>query len=276
MKQACIKFDWITFRINPDKTDKNYWNPKFNEYEIDTLIYELLGLNPNLFVPVKGRLSYFKGRYFNNITVLYDGTEEMGVCFVITGKGVNYLYSLDFDFKALFMKINSFKSNISRLDVSLDLFNNEIDYTELHRCIKEHQYVTRWRGEFQVITEYNNHFLNCPGYTFNFGSRYSECMLRIYNKAYEQGLFDEYWCRMELELKRTTAIAFIDTWLDEPTNNTLFSSFGFLVNDFIRFVERREGTSDWTRTQTLPILDWWQNIMDMFNSESHNFTTCTI
>jgi len=100
--------------------------------------------------------------------------------------------------------------SISRLDLSVDDHGARFfTLQELDALVRSGQCSTHFRN----FTSYVNRCINTGevlGYTLNFGSRTSECFLRVYDKQLEQNakrkdgkepLLTDPWVRWELELK---------------------------------------------------------------------------
>lgn len=250
-----VRFDWLTFTVPSDSFER-----------INDLVYDVFGLEYELFVPCRGRYGYQKGMFHENITILTDGGRDfMGVCFEISGKGCSYLYFLDgFDFKDIFKKINSFGGNISRLDVALDCFDNELDYDVIRDEIAKHNYCSKWR-KARVITSYG---VNGIGFDAEFGSRRSDIMLRIYDKKVESGSDRDYWCRLELQFRHDLAYGFADTYLNED-EYTFFDKFAGVLSYYLRFIDRIYVKD----TDKCPTLPWWDEFLEKITSRKCNFTT---
>lgn len=145
----------------------------------------------------KGGLGYKKQKFFNNIRLYYDGNVGMGLHVVVSGQGCRYLESQG---KNLFDMIDYLYSldniNLSRLDLALDT-----DFDILSKVLQSIQkdfYSSKSRN-IKVISSLTDSKLKAD--TLYIGSRSSLLMVRIYNKAIEQGV-DYVWYRVEIVLKK--------------------------------------------------------------------------
>lgn len=145
----------------------------------------------------KGGLGYKKQKFFNNIRIYYDGNVGMGIHIVISGQGCRYLESQG---KNLFDMLDYLYSldniNLSRLDLALD---TDFDIlSKVLQSIQKDLYSSKSRS-IKVISSLTDSNLQAD--TLYIGSRSSLLMVRIYNKAIEQGV-DYPWFRVEIVLKK--------------------------------------------------------------------------
>jgi phage replication initiation protein len=145
----------------------------------------------------KGGLGYKKQKFFNNIRIYYDGNVGMGIHIVISGQGCRYLESQG---KNLFEMLDYLYSldniNLSRLDLALD---TDFDIlSKVLQSIQKDLYSSKSRN-IKVISSLTDSKLKAN--TIYIGSRSSLLMVRIYNKAIEQGV-DYPWFRVEIVLKK--------------------------------------------------------------------------
>lgn len=145
----------------------------------------------------KGGLGYKKQKFFNNIRIYYDGNVGMGIHIVISGQGCRYLESQG---KNLFEMLDYLYSldniNLSRLDLALD---TDFDILSMVlQSIQKDLYSSKSRN-IKVISSLTDSKLKAD--TIYIGSRSSLLMVRIYNKAIEQGV-DYPWFRVEIVLKK--------------------------------------------------------------------------
>ena len=145
----------------------------------------------------KGGLGYKKQKFFNNIRLFYDGNVGMGLHIVISGQGCRYLESQG---KNLFEMIDYLYSldniNLSRLDLALD---TDFDIlSKVLQSIQKDLYSSKSRN-IKIISSLTDSKLKAD--TLYIGSRSSLLMVRIYNKAIEQGV-NYVWYRVEIVLKK--------------------------------------------------------------------------
>ena len=236
----------------------------------DILLF--LNLNYNDFEPTgrgaRGYKQMLKCKHAD-ITILYDGTPNMGTHCEITSKGFYFamcsffkplLVSTPFNSTALdipfdFTHITYFlgqlvkrAKNISRLDLAIDDYTDDyftldslLDLVQSGRCISKFK---SFKYEFSKKIG----SLDYTGKTIYFGSRQSNVFLRVYDKALEQKVSNNMkWVRWEFELKNDMAINSINSILKFKSLPTFVFS---LLNTYLRFInldnERRTRCSTYS------------------------------
>lgn len=163
------------------------------------------------------------------IRVLYNGNENMGIHFDVTGSAMSEFYKVYYDgcfniptpwdtlaidlsldvVKSLFNKILEL-GHITRLDLAIDN-KKHLFYSvkELHEILELQRCVSKWRN-WKFVEEKDTSG-TCSGRTIYLGSRQSDIMLRVYDKELEQNKkypdkehpkhVNHKWVRWELELK---------------------------------------------------------------------------
>lgn len=183
--ESRILVDWLQF------TFKDFIEP--------AQAREYLGINNIDFVELnKGGLGYKKQAIGENIRIFWDGNAGMGVHLQISGQGCRTLESRDINlWSLLFYMAQDERVNITRLDIAVDL-----DYKILHKFIKnitDGRYISKNR-QIKVYNSVQDKQLKAE--TLYLGSRQSKCLIRVYDKAVEQGLTDgTIWERIEIQLK---------------------------------------------------------------------------
>lgn len=171
----------------------------------------------------KGGLGYKKQKFFNNIRIYYDGNVGMGIHIVISGQGCRYLESQG---KNLFDMLDYLYSveniNLSRLDIALDTDINIL--SKVLKSIEKGLYSSKSRN-IKVISSLTDSKLQAD--TLYIGSRSSLLMVRIYNKALEQGV-DFEWYRIEIVLKKDR----IEMAVPFLRQNVSYAFAGILTNYF--------------------------------------------
>ena len=193
-----------------------------------------------------------------NIRVLYNGNENMGIHFDISGSAVSEFYrvyyescydistpwgTLAIDFSldvvnSLFSKILKM-GHITRLDLAIDN-KHDLFYSvkELHDILDCQRFVSKWRS-WRYVEEKETSGV-CSGRSIYFGSRSSDIMLRVYDKELEQNKkypnkdhlkhVNYKWVRWELELKNERANMAIDKLINGVSVGEL--AIGILSNYF--------------------------------------------
>ncbi|MEG1822880.1 MAG: replication initiation factor domain-containing protein [Clostridiales bacterium] len=240
-----IIFDWLTFST-----------------KIHTLggVIELLGLENVSFLEQNGRYGYKKSIFFSNISILYDGNDDMGICVDISGQGCRtFEHYSSSNWDSLFNVILSeYKDiTISRLDVAYDEEENLLDINTICDDTANYRYVSKFRNHRVIY--------GTEGNSVEFGSRSSDIMLRIYDKKAEQeskGLeVNQHWVRVELQLRRERATAFISSYLSGQIIGLLFRG---ILRNYLRFVDLEECS----RNTNCPMKKYWQIFLDSCNAIS--------
>lgn len=183
-------------------------NPMKTTTAIDWLSYTVKKALPNspIYPPycwaqghaVDGNLGYTEGwELENGIRILtnYD-RPEMGHHVIMSGKALSKLTAAGVDLFGLLDDVMKIGGRIRRLDLALDIHDSGANVSEFVEAFRAKSAVTAVRS-FHEVKGLNEE----DGHTAYFGSRTSEKMVRIYDKAAEQGLLPFSWLRVEAELK---------------------------------------------------------------------------
>lgn len=241
----CI-IDWLEFTIH--------------ELDEDETIKQVLKLNPADFMLLpKGRYGYRGQKASGHISVLYNGTEEMGVHVILSGKGCRE-YEAYSTLLELMDRIILYDGKCTRIDMAMDdKTGTLIPFDKIKESIRKGNVVSRWK----TSTEHIKRKLQdgeIIGHTINVGSRKSKMFLRIYDKAMEQGL-DIPWYRMEMEIRDDRAQTLQDILLFENQIGRVYSG---IISNYIRFLEP---TNDSNRSRW-PTAPWWDNLIQAIDKIS--------
>lgn len=238
MEQNLILFDWLTFTCKADT--------------IDTIRAEL-GLSDVPWEKMdKGRNGYKQRLFFENINILYDGAENMGICVDMSGQGCRAFETYSkVSWEQLFSTLNYYQDDfkITRLDVAYDDHTGILDIDVLRDDTDDHNYVSRsrsWKVEY-----------GSSGTTIYHGSPKSNMYIRIYDKAAEQGLEDRHWIRVELQMRDEIASGFVDQMMGHPLGVT----FRGVLHNYLRYVV----PSTDTNMSRWEITEYWQLLLDGIN-----------
>lgn len=180
-----------------------------------------------------------------HISVMYGGSDEMGIHYAISGSAIRFFFecyasnigqllSNPFDQKMIYDSDYVFKEftryvlkygQFSRVDVNIDTDNEFIAPSNLFKLFDAGHKISYYRS-YSYIN-------NPSGDTFYIGKRSSNSCIRVYDKAKEQGDFDSVLYRFEVQLNSNTADEFMVNFL----NGDLASTFSLFVQKQIRFVE---------------------------------------
>ncbi len=237
MEQNVILFDWLTFTCRYDSVNT---------------VCDLLGLVHVTWEHMeKGRNGYRQRMCFENISILYDGAENMGICVDMTGKGCRAFESYSTRgwsalFSDLLYGLDEESINVTRLDVAFDDHIGLLDIDRLRDDTDEHMYVSRSRT---WMVQYGS-----QGTTIYHGSAKSNMYIRIYDKAAEQGV-DGHWIRVEMQMRDEIAVGYV-RGLDDRDAGTQFRG---VLHNYLRYVVD-PGTD--VNMSRWPMADYWETLLD--------------
>ncbi len=237
MKENVILFDWLTFTVKEDSISG---------------VIELLGMpNVSWELMERGRNGYRRRMCFENISILYDGADNMGICVDLTGTGCRTFESYSTRkwsdlFADLVYGVYTESINITRLDVAFDDHTGILDIDRLRDDTDEHLYVSRSRT-WQV--QYGS-----AGTTIYHGSPKSNMYIRIYDKAAEQEL-QEHWVRVEMQMRDEIAVGYARGLGHEDAG----TQFRGVLHNYLRYVVD-PGTD--VNMSRWPLADYWQKLLD--------------
>lgn len=184
-------------------------------------IIRILGLDPALFRPlVNGSHGYKKALFFNNVKILYDGNDNMGVHVEMSGKGCRTFekYS-NLSWIDLFLRFQVHyvaKCKITRLDLAVDDFKGYFKIPNLIKYLKK-GHVT---SKFKMAKQISNIVIKTGeeiGYTLYFGRPTSDIQIRFYEKNIEQEMKGnivpdsaQIWNRTEIQARDDRAHVLAD------------------------------------------------------------------
>jgi len=179
-------------------------------------VIRILGLKPEQFKQMKsGGSGYRKGWFFNQIKVLYDGNENMGVHVDMSGEGCRTFekYS-NLTWLDLFIRFNVHyvaMVNVTRIDIAVDDFKGYFKIPNLIKYVKR-GHVT---SKFKMARGISNFVITTGeeiGYTLYFGRPSSDVQIRFYEKNIEQEMKGnvvpesaEVWNRTEIQARNDRA-----------------------------------------------------------------------
>jgi len=203
-----------------------------------------------------GWYGYKRKEVFNGVSILYDGRlneageDDMGICVEISGQGCRALESFGgidwLVFLAFLMEdLNEFK--ITRLDLAYDDHTGVLDKLRLKIDTDEGNYRSKFR---RWDIRYGSH-----GFSIYHGSKKSQVMIRIYDKAAERGLLDgTHWLRVEIQLREDNAPGTARAYLEKQD---LGAVFGGVLATYLVYCEESNDSnkSRWT------VADYWNELI---------------
>lgn len=220
--------------------------------KVDNLktIIDLLGLSEITFEETKGFNGYANSLFYNSIRINYNGfTPDMGIFVDMSGVGCRAFETFSTTtFETLFAYVNEneFDYNITRLDVAFDDKDSIIPIKQLEQDTRKENFISKFRK--WGIEETSD------GDTVYQGSKKSDIMLRIYDKASERHV-EGHWVRVELQLRRERAGEFVRQYVSGTSLGDMFS--GVLYN-YIRYVT----PCDNPRKDRWNMRKYWQKLIN--------------
>lgn len=239
--QNQVIFDWVTIRSRIDTPQ--------------TMLERLKMKEDCHFEVCKGRYGYRDRLAWDNISILYNGREDMGVCLEMSGQGCRAWETFGSgDYDALFADLEQEPEeyHITRLDVAYDDHSGIIPMGKLLSDARNEHYVSKAKRGNMLLGLGDARGED----SITLGSRTSLVLLRIYDKARERGYLDgRHWIRVELMLKDERALAF----LQEMATGGIGTTFQGVLANYCRFVEPSgEDSNRWR----WPMRQYWADLLD--------------
>ena len=235
-KENLILFDWLTFSSRCDSLET---------------IKQLIGLQDVPWQKMdKGRNGYRQRYFFENISILYDGADNMGVCVDMSSTGCRAFETYSTISWMDLMEVlfyNSDDYNVTRLDMAFDDHTGILDIDQLRDDTDDHMYVSRsrtWKVEY-----------GSKGTTIYHGSPQSNMYIRIYDKAAERELDDVHWIRVEMQMRDEIATGFIGGLMRNPVGD----HFRGVLHNYLRYVVDLGTDVNMSRW---PMADYWAKLLD--------------
>jgi len=201
---------------------------------------------------VKGAHGYRDRLYWEKISIHYNGREDMGVWLEMSGQGCRAFESFGSgNYEALFQEVfsNPGDMHITRLDAAFDDLEGLLDIETVCRDARKAEYVSKFRTGDATYGLGDD-----TGRSVLLGSRSSEALVRIYDKAAERGFHDRHWVRVELQLRRERAAAFLQQ--TEPIGER----FAGVLANYLRFIDEPGGFD--TNRWRWPMKPYWAKLLD--------------
>lgn len=231
MLSNLILFDWCNFTTVKFSAEELMWELGLNECSWE--------LNP-------GTKGYAYRFYFNGISIHHGGDKHDDVWVEMSGSGCRAFETYGHgDWQRLFSFLRANGCNLTRLDVSYDEHEGLLDMRTIVRDTYNQEYVSRARS---WSTECSN-----KGFTAYVGSKQSDVLIRIYDKAAERHCDSGvHWIRVELQLRGSRAWAFLDL------PGALGDNFAGVLANYLRYVDPDPDDSNRWRW---PVKDYWAQLL---------------
>lgn len=180
-----VALDWLSFTL------------KGNSDENKSVLSKIAPLNSRS--PIAPRFGYEYGHTYSTGVSTYfsPNRAEMGLHVVVPGSSLRMLEQSGVSTRQLLSLVVAAYGKVTRLDLAKDAINEGIRLEDISRIAMRG---TR-TGHAKSISEITS---SSGGRTIYVGSRSSDRFARLYDKAAQQGL-DEDWKRMEIECKGDVA-----------------------------------------------------------------------
>ena len=273
MSKKDIIIDWLEFTIK-SRSFKEVLNDL--SIKFDELIMLNTGfMHYNLTFVYKEKIKFLlsiTSDWYRSIpkdefldTLVID--ENLGIHIILSGYACREIESLyDFDFILSYAFV--FGSQISRIDVAIDVFSNDvINLKRIKHYIRHANMVSKAKKAI-MFDERVISTGEISGSSVRIGSSYSESMVVIYDKLKERAnadyVIDESitaWNRIEIRLRRDTALNFLTAYFMEyDLQLGLLSSH--VLSNLISFKDWSD--KDKNRSRRLNA-DWWIAFLDDLN-----------
>lgn len=231
--------------------------------ELEEILADLGLLNIN-FQEAKGFDFYRKRLVFCDMSFLFDGmSKNMGICINFSGNGCRAFETFgNGDWLKLFSYVTDYEmNNCTRLDIAYDDFNGVLPLKDIAKDFYNGNYVSYCKGGKIDVGVGNQ-----KGMTVYIGSRSSEFLCRIYDKAAERGVEDKvpHWIRAEIQLgKSLTAKTLQDLITYSDLKNTFFK----IINNYIRFIEPFENENG-NKSRDSVVAPYWKEFTENYGRMS--------
>lgn len=237
-----ILFDWFSFTTT--------------KFSVDELI-SFTGLsNCDFVTSLKGARGYRRKYYFDGINIHFDGREDMGVWFEMSGQGCRvFEENSSLSWSQLFTFVLQHGCHITRLDVAYDDHTGVLPLDDIVSDIMADHYVSKKAG-VMIDLDIKDHIRN--GYTVSVGKA-MDFMIRIYDKAKERGIQDPdaHWVRCEFQLRDDKALTFLQAVGPQLDQEPIGEVFAGVLNNYFRLVSPSNDSNRW-RWSMIP---YWENFV---------------
>lgn len=245
-------------------------------------VQSLLGLNDPS-VPWE-TVQAFRNGYpcrtsYRNINILWGADEErfytnsgtksaadkvrhdMGICLDISGKGCREFENIPGNsWIKFFQEIGNrdFKTTVTRLDIAYDDHVGTLDLYRIAQDVRDRNYTSPSKKSMIIWSD--DQEVDIQGLTVSVGSRSSDVLIRIYDKAAEREFGDErHWVRCEIQLRHERCWAALAEILK---HQHIGRTAAGILRNYLLFRDP-QGCTDSNRSRW-PVADYWDKVlMDM-------------
>ena len=232
-KKNIVLIDWLSFTSKKDSPEE---------------IIQILGLEDLTWQDTTGARGYRRRKYYDGISIHFDGRDDMGVWCEMSGQGCRVFESFsDVGWVSLCKLLTIGSYNLTRMDIAYDDHTGIFDVSQVMADTDNQEWVSKsdWWQTVRSI----------EGQSCYIGSPKSAVRIRIYDKAAERKIENEHWNRVELQLRDKRAAAFCAIAF---MNENIGETFAGVLHNYLRFVDPMPGDSNRWRW---PMKLYWQNLI---------------
>lgn len=232
-----ILIDWMEYTV---------LNPTTEYHATDWLDIE-----PEWFQTSKGKHGYKTQLIDQTSKLIYlkDGNQGMGHHVIASGNCCRYLDNNVEENLFTIFRLHTYGAQFTRVDIALDIRDKPDLFNNILHCYHNNLVISKFRTS-KIIQGKTNQEINSN--TIYFGSRQSNIMLRIYNKALEQGI-DGDWIRFELVFKKE----YIPSMIEQIASTSINTFVKGILNNYIKFVDKKEKNVSRSKA-----CKWWDEIIE--------------
>lgn len=211
----------------------------------------------------KGANGYKKQAVYHGITVLWDGSENMGVHVEMSGTGCRTFEGLHGNvWGLLFMQVFEIGGSFTRLDLAIDDFEGKLHMRTIESKIRHAHVRSRWK-DARILNKVCLQDGVYHGRTIYFGSPSSRILSRFYDKALEQrskGVEDvpNHWVRCELQCRDDRALM-VAQYIAEFSSEHIGELAAMFIRNYLEFLNPLK--SDSNKSRWLVCL-WWDDFLE--------------
>lgn len=246
--ENCLLYDWLNFTLLED----GKWFDEYGESIADGhVIIELLGMAGVTFQVLNGVRGYSKKLWFDGINIHLPSETQHNVWLEMSGSGCRAFETYGHgDWEKLFSFALEY-CHITRLDVSFDDHSGILDLRTLFMdTYFDRAYVCR-ANKHEVNLSWDDR-TGDDGSTVYHGTRQSNTLVRIYDKAKQLKHEGEHWVRVEMELHEENASDFM------RLEGEIGAKWCGILLNYLRYVE--PDANDGNRWRW-PLKSYWSELV---------------
>ena len=243
-----------------------------------SFVQSLLGLNDPS-VPWETEHSFRNGypcrTSYRNINILWGADDErfyksdatksaadkvrhdMGICLDMSGQGCRQFENVQGnDWLKFLHEIcdRDFKTTITRLDIAYDDHIGTLDLYRIAQDVRDRNYTSPSKKSMIIWSD--DQRIDVQGLTVSIGSKSSDVLIRIYDKAAEREFGSEvHWVRCEIQLRHDRCIVAVAEILK---HQHIGRTAAGILRNYLLFREPQIGDSNRSRW---PVADYWDKVL---------------